>query len=471
MKTTSVVSARVGGVLTLCVAAVLASGCASHRARKHLEDVAKGWCETIRASQVIPVYPLTEDLVPGDVFLVQTTIESQVRLYRQRGFLSLDDHRVRLKDIDFKKLYFDGYWKDEFGATPHPAVTRTNAGAGLPGGTNASGRTFAPAPRAAFPTYAFAAKSGWGLALAVPIKGVPVGLNFLRTDRVNGSVTIADARTYAADEQELSHRLREWADDPEIRQMLSDTVRNSGEQPVFLRVVSRVYLAGAMIVSLNRADALGASAEAGKAPKVELLNPDGNVNENYTKLMEALNRQSSPLAALTDAGGAVKYLGASESSVSLAESFDRLLVIGYLGFDVPVYRGGDLGAPIPTFQRLTGGIRTPPMRVDVLSLEQQQFKVNEAALEGLAAKDWRKAMKVIDSALRQLPAREFELARDAYEAVEKAPEGQREEKFKILLGRFKQAAVNYVSREGSRGARYARFDEVFARAYDERDRP
>jgi hypothetical protein len=29
---------------------------------------------TIRASQVVPVYPLTEDLQPGEVFLVQLPV-------------------------------------------------------------------------------------------------------------------------------------------------------------------------------------------------------------------------------------------------------------------------------------------------------------------------------------------------------------------------------------------------------------
>jgi len=46
--------------------------CASWERQHQLERVAKDWCLTIRASQVIPVYPLTEDLQPGDVFLVQT---------------------------------------------------------------------------------------------------------------------------------------------------------------------------------------------------------------------------------------------------------------------------------------------------------------------------------------------------------------------------------------------------------------
>jgi len=61
-------------------------GCASYNARKQLEGVAKNWCETIRASQVIPVYPLTEDLTPGDVFLVQRPIATEAKAYSAGAF-------------------------------------------------------------------------------------------------------------------------------------------------------------------------------------------------------------------------------------------------------------------------------------------------------------------------------------------------------------------------------------------------
>jgi hypothetical protein len=60
--------------------------------------VAKDWCETIRAAQVIPVFPLTEDMQPGDVFMVRKPLGEQEKEFREKGFLALDDHRVRLLD-------------------------------------------------------------------------------------------------------------------------------------------------------------------------------------------------------------------------------------------------------------------------------------------------------------------------------------------------------------------------------------
>jgi len=47
---------------------------------------------------------------------------------------------------------------------------------------------------------------------------------------------------------------------------------------------------------------------------------------------------------------------ASARSVSMTETFDPPLVFGYLGFDVPILEGGDLGAPIPTHANLTNEI-------------------------------------------------------------------------------------------------------------------
>jgi hypothetical protein len=67
-------------------------------------------------------------------------------------------------------------------------------------------------------------------------------------------------------------------------------------------------------------------------------------------------------ALAPEAGVGVKFLSASNSSVTWSESFDRMLVLGYLGFDVPIFRDGTLGVPIPTFERLEHLTLTKPVR-------------------------------------------------------------------------------------------------------------
>jgi hypothetical protein len=70
------------------------------------------------------------------------------------------------------------------------------------------------------------------------------------------------------------------------------------------------------------------------------------------------NAIDGALAAVsgTGAGGKLRLTAASARSVSMTETFDPPLVFGYLGFDVPILQGGDLGAPIPTHANLTNEV-------------------------------------------------------------------------------------------------------------------
>ena len=97
----------------------------------------------------------------------------------------LDDHRSRLRVTCFTNVYFNGYWTNTFGNTPHqlPDLSAASTNSTI---TN----TLAEAPRVMFPSYTFRAESSSGLAAAFPVEGVPVGLNYLRSDNVGGSVSI-----------------------------------------------------------------------------------------------------------------------------------------------------------------------------------------------------------------------------------------------------------------------------------------
>ena len=380
-------------VVSTGLLASLLSGCASYLARKDLENVAKGWCQTIRASQVIPVYPLTEDLVVGDVFLVRTTISQQASDYKSKGFLPLDDALVRLKYTNFSGIYFSGYWTDEFGSTPHPAPVFTN------NGSYTNVLTAAPIARAAFPSYSFKAKSGFGVNLAFPIEGVPVALSYLNSQQVDGSVTISDARTYAGDPGELYSLLKAWAGDPTNQQLLTNTALDALPTRVFLRVVSRVYYARAIDLALHRSGSQGGGAKAGVVNDVSLMLTNGSVAENYTNLLGLLSTMAASTASSAQAGGAIKFVSASDSTVGLSQSFDRLLAVGYLGFDVPLSTNGDIGTPIPTFQLLNRRISSPrspsfaPATAAPLPPGLQKRK--EALAKALAGIDDPKVSKVM----------------------------------------------------------------------------
>lgn len=371
------------GFAAILAASLLMAGCGGGR-RHQLERVAKDWCETIRASQVIPVYPLTEDIEPGDVFLVQTSIQAETDIYKRKGFLPLDDRRARIRDAGYAEVYRDGYWDDTWGQTPHPRRDRA-AGAVASGPEARLLLSLADAPRVAFPSYSFEVRRGGAFGLAIPIKGVPVGLSYLRSDRVTGTVTIADARTYAGDAWTLYSGLDTWvSENPQIRRMLSDTVDQAG-RPVFLRVVSRVYLTGAVVVGMHSQTTVGAGASAGAPPDVKIINDDGSVNENFKAALDAISQAADP--SPTQAGGRVQFVQASSRDIVLAESFDRLLAIGYLGFDVPVFQGGVLGAPIPTYERLEGLAYEPTPPAGRLTPAEVSAKMLIASVAGQPLQD------------------------------------------------------------------------------------
>src|SRR5262249_27405451 len=152
------------------------TGCDTTGAKeRQLARVAKDWSLVVRASQVIPVYPLTEDVLPGDVFLVRTRIEDQIKRYEERGFLQLDQLLVRIPTKVYADFYMHSYGIGQNGDTPyHWKFPNPNA--------------ITNAPRAAFPSYSFTIKKGAGLNVALPVEGVPVALNLLGASSAHGDI-------------------------------------------------------------------------------------------------------------------------------------------------------------------------------------------------------------------------------------------------------------------------------------------
>ena len=189
-------------VLLLASEVIILTGCDAYQKREQLEAVARDWCYTIRASQVIPVYPLTEDVQPGDVFLVQLPIERQQELYKKKGFLPLDYHIGRLDPA-----YVDFYGHSFFDRSQPPLLPRDWI---RPSGTV---KSWDPAPNASFPSYSFSVKRGAGMNVAFPVQGIPIGLSLIGSDAADGSVSISEAHTLGVDIISLYDQLKVWAKD------------------------------------------------------------------------------------------------------------------------------------------------------------------------------------------------------------------------------------------------------------------
>lgn len=393
---------------------IILSGCASKL--KQLENVARDWSMTIRASQIIPVYPLTEDLRPGDVFVVATPVNKQIEGFDKKGFLPLDQTIVRLtgykefaSHIKFSEQYADSYFRSPYAAVSHPlpgspdgissgCVDSTES---VPEGSGASQGNGPPpdvvcAPRAAFPSYSFEVSRSAGLGLALPIQGVPFALGIMGAEAANGTVNISDAYTYGVDGEAAYKAFKAWHNNSFIRNTLGAMVKQQNSE-IYLRVVTRVYFARSLQVSLFNADAvsgdlaLGAKPplvnmssverrvvqespqtskpsqpppetesnpapesveETGNAPPTQPLAGDnglnldtadspGITNPDDIQTAEAINRKLPNVS--------FKFQQASRRSVSMTETFKRPVVIGYVGFDVRVNQYGDVSVPLPSF--------------------------------------------------------------------------------------------------------------------------
>jgi len=318
----------IGATLPLAVGL---SGCAT--SKHELSRVARDWCLAIRASQIVPVYPLTEDLLPGDVYLVQTRVEDQVKVYQDKGFLPIDHLLTRLHLTNYPEFYDHAHGIEAATNTPYhwrfPPIGP---------GTNEMWK----APRAGFPSYSFAVKKGGGLNVALPVQGVPVALNLMRASSAKGSVTIADAYTFGIDRVSLEDQVKAWAAGTDCLAQYAPTARQTN----FLRVVCRVFLTGRLNVALFNDSSAGLTASGGAAKPVEL--PDlitgdtsGNLDKAKAALIDSIGSAALP-------GGTLKLVTASSRAVSMVETFPRPLVIGYHAFDLPILEDGELGGAVST---------------------------------------------------------------------------------------------------------------------------
>jgi hypothetical protein len=322
------------------------SSCATALRNKQLETVAKDWALVIRASQVIPVYPLTEDLQPGDVLLVSMPIEEQVKIYKDKGYLPLDQLLIRFytKDHNTKKFYnfYNGRYGIDENSMPPEQWQRA-------GGENK--HNWAIAPLAAFPPYQFSVKTGSGLNLAIPIQGVPFALGLMNSGSASGSLSITEAYTFGLDNYNLEQEVKDWAS--KNRNILRNyEPRDDKEKKKyhFLRVISRIYVAGSVDVTLHNDESVSGEAAAGADRPVNLMGIKENATpENYSNAITAINN----LLKEQIPGAKAKIATASSRSVTFKQDFNRPLVIGYIGFDMPILKGGRLGAPISTLSQLT----------------------------------------------------------------------------------------------------------------------
>jgi hypothetical protein len=344
-------------------ATISSCGCGGLSKQAQLERAAKDWCATIRASQVMPVYPLTEDIQPGDIFLVQIPIDQQQKVFREKGYLPLDNHLARMNPSGYQQFYRDSFLASNADKTLPADWLRPN---------NGISNSWVAAPNAAFPSYSFSVRKGAGINLAFPVAGVPVGLSLLGSDAADGCVIIKNAHTLGVDTVSLYRELKEWANSNS--DLLSDF--GSDARTNYVRVVSRIYTVGYVDISLRDTSSRAGGLNVGVAKPVDLLSPQlmqpgtnvdsTAIQSNFVQgnnliqqlMVDALAAKNAAGNALP--GGSLRLTAVSGRTISMRETFEPPLAIGYLGFDCAIMAGGTLGPPIPTFALLNTNLNMRP---------------------------------------------------------------------------------------------------------------
>ena len=394
-------------VIRLCLVVGLVTGaccggCARQRVNEQLGSVAKEWSRTIRASQVIPIYPLSEDVAVGDCFVVQVPSEDEVELWDRSGFLPLTHHFKRLNLNDT----FDDFYAEDFNVTnaaPHPPrlwrrppdepvslaevlwrvwpYSALKPWLPMPSPARHLRPTqWDQAPRASFPSFTIKVSTQAAGSLSLPVQGIPFGLSALNAQDAVTSVTLSDAYTYGMDvdavhqkltcelgKAENKERLRKY----EPRRVWDPDLHTYRVDYSYVRVVHRVYLVGSVDVSVtdttktdttfalfkivdDKTDKNGGSTagegETGsgadaKPPATQEAKPKPEVQQLNAALKVAFDR-----AAAGQFGGDLTVTDKTDRAISLRQSFDRPLVVGYISFDVPIGPGGELGSTIVATQ-------------------------------------------------------------------------------------------------------------------------
>lgn len=230
-----------------------------------MEQVAKDWSMTVRASQVMPIYPLEEDIRPGDIYLVDRSLESEIKAWNEKGFLPLVNRYDR---ISIPKDRYDDIYQNGFYPVDSPSFSRP--------------------PKAAFPSYSFEVDKRGTLGIALPLNSVPIALSASGARSATGSVVFKKAATQGIPDRQMEMMVRQWASQ-HASELKARAKKTKTESPLILRLITRIFTLKGATVSLAFSETNGASLQAGSPPSSPELSSTSD--EQYVALIAYLNKQ------------------------------------------------------------------------------------------------------------------------------------------------------------------------------------
>lgn len=391
--------------LTLLAANSIAmTACQSKPPQQQLEQVAKDWSMTVRAAQVMPIYPLEQYILPGDLYLSHKSVDAEIETWKEKGFLPLIN---RDSFIPISTAYYDEYYSR---------------------GQSENQPSFAMPPEAAFPSYSFTIDNRGSAGVALPLASVPIALSAAGAQGATGSVILKGATSQGLPNRKMDEIVRAWASAPINKTWLSGAA-GSTSSPTMLRVITRVFSISGATVSLTFSDVSGGALNVGAststpdlisassasydalinslntqlvqktgssvgdlpAPPVEpeLISKDPEIAalqadiESVKRLktqqqLQAIRQQISNAAMESKFGGyilpgtAIKVASRSERGVTMDETFNKPLVIGYWASEYLVRRDGGI-IPIGQVQDI---IDNPRLYKEI---QMKAYEISQAA--------------------------------------------------------------------------------------------
>ncbi|MCI8211971.1 hypothetical protein AUC61_20775 [Pseudomonas sp. S25] len=358
----------------LAANSLVMAACQSKLPQQHLEQVAKDWSMTVRAAQVMPIYPLEEYILPGDLYLSHQSVDAEIETWKEKGFLPLVN---RDNYIPISTTYYDEYYSR--------AASENRP-------------SFAHPPAAAFPSYSFTVDSRGSAGFALPLASVPIALSAAGAQSATGSVVLKGATSLGLPNQKMDEIVQAWASAPLNKAWLSRASKLTSSPPM-LRVITRVFSITGATVSLTFSTVSGGSLNVGapastpdlvstssasydalisnlntqvalktgsnvgdlptapnesdlisKDPELAALQADIELIKRLKtqQQLQALRQQISSAAMESKFGGyllpgaSIKIASRSERGVTMDETFKKPLVIGYWASQYLVRRDGGL---------------------------------------------------------------------------------------------------------------------------------
>jgi hypothetical protein len=389
-------------LLIACLALLSMSGCVSTPPGY----VAREWSTTMRELGITPVFPPREDVQVGDIYMAPTVPEAEKATLDSKGYLPLGLWVGAAKTKDVAATFYSK--RNSF-----PATSKNDSS--QPRTTNASVFNDTDPQRlrlVGFPIFMSTTLTQGSLSGLIPTEavGIIAAAGFTEGRRVNVSIPRAESYGLPAalvfdlitqGSESNAKGPRKWnvgnagGVDPqdidsyipaEQRASLSKDPAWQANKYAYLRIMTEVFYARELDISVESSRGLGVSLEAkpaaslsaAQAPPSEekpaadtattpAKNTEGGgaaatpsagtvqfQQPTPQQIASELNRQLDTATQRTTPGVGARFVSAGNSGVGLRVTFERPIAIGYRGMllrvseDGSVVGAGTLGSAVPT---------------------------------------------------------------------------------------------------------------------------